>query len=139
LEILEESGTAAIADRDSRVAMVDTAQLVRRQMVDRRNHRPRICLGHNVVSGKDHRVLSGGQALIAVAKARAALDGRPEVDIADIKALAKPVLRHRIVLNYNAEAQGQTPETVIQKLIDNIPIHAEAPASHGRIESVLKA
>jgi MoxR-like ATPase len=81
----------------------------------------------------------GGQALIAVAKARAALDGRPEVDIADIKALAKPVLRHRIVLNYNAEAQGQTPETVIQKLIDNIPIHAEAPASHGRIESVLKA
>ena len=81
----------------------------------------------------------GGQALIAVAKARAALDGRPEVDVSDIKALAAPVLRHRIVLNYNAEAQGQTPETVIQKLIDNIPIHAEAPASHGRIESVLKA
>jgi MoxR-like ATPase len=81
----------------------------------------------------------GGQALISVAKARAALDGRPEVDIDDIKALAKPVLRHRIVLNYNAEAQGQTPETVIQKLIDTIPVHAEAQSSHGRIESVLKA
>ncbi len=81
----------------------------------------------------------GGQALISVAKARAALDGRPEVDVQDIKALAKPVLRHRIVLNYNAEAQGQSPETVIDKLIDSIPLHAEAPASHGRIESVLKA
>jgi MoxR-like ATPase len=81
----------------------------------------------------------GGQALISVAKARAALDGRPEVSIDDIKALAAPVLRHRIVLNYNAEAQGQTPETVIQKLIDAIPVHAEAQSSHGRIESVLKA
>jgi MoxR-like ATPase len=81
----------------------------------------------------------GGQSLIATAKARAALDGRPEVDVEDIKALAKPVLRHRLVLNYNAEAQGQTPETVIQKLIDTIPLHTEAPATHGRIESVLKA
>ncbi len=81
----------------------------------------------------------GGQSLIATAKARAALDGRPEVDVEDIKALAKPVLRHRIVLNYNAEAQGQTPETVIQKIIDTIPVHAEAKAGHGRVESVLKA
>ena len=53
-------------------------------------------------------------------------------------AQAAPVLRHRLVLNYNAEAQGQTPESVIQKLIDNIPLHAEAQR-HGRIESVLKA
>jgi MoxR-like ATPase len=81
----------------------------------------------------------GGQSLIATAKARAALDGRPEVDIEDIKALAKPVLRHRIVLNYNAEAQGQTPETVIQKLIDTIPIHAQPQAYHARVESVLKS
>ncbi len=81
----------------------------------------------------------GGQSLIATAKASAALDGRPEVDIDDIKALAKPVLRHRIVLNYNAEAQGQTPETVIQKLIDTIPVHTDAQAHHARVESVLKA
>ena len=53
---------------------------------------------------------------------RAALDGRPEVDVEDIKAMAAPVLRHRIVLNYNAESQGQTPETVIKKLVENIPL-----------------
>jgi MoxR-like ATPase len=73
------------------------------------------------------------------ARARAALDGRPEVDVEDIKAMAAPVLRHRLVLNYNAESQGQTPETVVKKLIENIPLHASARESHGRIESVLKA
>ncbi|HEX3358359.1 MAG TPA: MoxR family ATPase [Tepidisphaeraceae bacterium] len=81
----------------------------------------------------------GGQSLILCARAKAALDGRPEVDIEDIKAMAAPVLRHRMVLNYNAESQGQTPETVIKKLIDHIPMHASAKESHGRIESVLKA
>jgi MoxR-like ATPase len=79
----------------------------------------------------------GGQSLIMAARARAALDGRPEVDVEDIRALATPVLRHRMVINYNAESQGQTPETVIKKLLDTIPL---APKDHNaRIESVLKA
>src|SRR5450432_782631 len=47
----------------------------------------------------------GGQSLIMAARARAALDGRPEVGIEDIKAMAGAVLHHRIVLNYNAESQ----------------------------------
>ncbi len=81
----------------------------------------------------------GGQSLIAAAQARAALDGRPEVDITDIQAMAKAVLRHRIVLNYNAEAQGQTAETVIQKLIDAIPLDAAAEKAHERIRHVLKS
>ncbi|MCL2647489.1 MAG: MoxR family ATPase [Phycisphaerales bacterium] len=81
----------------------------------------------------------GGQALIATAQARAALDGRPEVDIADIKAMATAVLRHRIVLNYNAEAQGQTAETVIRRLIDTIPSDTAAEQAHERINRVLKA
>jgi MoxR-like ATPase len=81
----------------------------------------------------------GGQSLIAAAQARAALDGRPEVDIGDIQVMAKAVLRHRIVLNYNAEAQGQTAETVIQKLIDAIPLDAAAERTHERIRHVLKA
>ncbi len=81
----------------------------------------------------------GGQSLILASQARAALDGRPEVDIADIKAMATPVLRHRLVLNYNAESQGQTTETVIRKLLETTPVHDGAGASHGRIERVLKA
>jgi MoxR-like ATPase len=81
----------------------------------------------------------GGQSLIASAQARAALDGRPEVDITDIQAMAKAVLRHRIVLNYNAEAQGQTAETVIQKLVDAVPRDAAAEKAHERIAHVLKS
>jgi len=81
----------------------------------------------------------GGQALISTAQARAALDGRPEVDVADIKAMATAVLRHRIVLNYNAEAQGQTAETVIRRLIESIPLDASAEQAHERIKRVLKA
>ncbi len=80
----------------------------------------------------------GGQSLIAVAQARAALDGRPEVEIDDIRAMIPAVLRHRIVLNYNAEAQGQTAETVIRKLIEAIPLDQAAEQTHERIGRVLK-
>jgi MoxR-like ATPase len=79
----------------------------------------------------------GGQSLISAAQARAALDGRPEVEIDDIKALSIAVLRHRLVLNYNAESQGQTAETVIKKLIDTIPAH-DGGAVGSRVERVLK-
>src|SRR5437763_6686729 len=65
----------------------------------------------------------GGQSLISCAQARAALDGRPEVEVDDITAVATAALRHRIVLNYNAEAAGQTAESVIKKLIEAVPAH----------------
>jgi MoxR-like ATPase len=81
----------------------------------------------------------GGQSLIMAAQARAALDGRPEVDIDDIKAMAKAVLRHRLVINYNAESQGQTTETVVQKLLETIPLHKSGEGNNGRVERVLKA
>ena len=81
----------------------------------------------------------GGQSLIAAAQARAALDGRPEVDVGDIQAMVGAVLRHRIVLNYNAEAQGQTAETVIQRLVEAIPLDHAAEQAHERIGQVLKS
>ena len=81
----------------------------------------------------------GGQSLIQAAQARAALDGRPEVDVDDVRALAAPVLRHRLVLNYNAESGGQTPDTVIAKLLDAVPLHAGAGAAAARVDRVLKA
>ena len=80
----------------------------------------------------------GGQSLIAAAQARAALDGRPEVEVADIQAMVGAVLRHRIVLNYNAEAQGQTAESVIQKLVEATPLDRAADETHDRISHVLK-
>jgi MoxR-like ATPase len=81
----------------------------------------------------------GGQSLIAASQARAALDGRPEVDIGDIQTMIAAVLRHRIVLNYNAEAQGQNAETVIQKLVETVPLDRAAEQAHERIGHVLKA
>ena len=81
----------------------------------------------------------GGQSLIQSAQARAALDGRPEVDVEDVRALAAPVLRHRLVLNYNAESQGHTPDTVIAKLLDAVPLHRGAGAAGARVDRVLKA
>lgn len=80
----------------------------------------------------------GGQAMIMAAKARAALHGRPEVDVQDLRAVATAVLRHRIVLNYNAEAEGQTSDTVIAKLIQTVSLEGGSNHHPSKIERALK-
>jgi len=62
-----------------------------------------------------------GQFLITGGKAAAAMDGRPSVSLADIRKVAIPVLRHRISTNFQAQAEGMTPDTIIQRLLDEIP------------------
>ncbi|MFQ5824345.1 MAG: AAA family ATPase [bacterium] len=59
------------------------------------------------------------QYLILGAKTRAILDGRPTPEIEDVKALAKPVLRHRLVTNFNAEAEGIGTVDVVERLLKN--------------------
>ena len=54
------------------------------------------------------------QYLILGAKARAAMDGRGVPDLEDVNAMALPVLAHRIVINFQAEAEGMTPESLIE-------------------------
>ncbi len=61
--------------------------------------------------------LRAGQYLVLGGKARALLAGRPHVTQGDVDALAEPVMRHRILLNYRAEADGVTVEEVIKKLL----------------------
>ena len=58
------------------------------------------------------------QFLILGAKAKSILDGRPTADIDDIKSLALPVLRHRVLPNFNAEAEGMSVDDIISKLIN---------------------
>ncbi|KAA0132202.1 MAG: AAA family ATPase [Gimesia sp.] len=65
--------------------------------------------------------LRAAQSLILGAKARAVLRGRVHVTQEDIEALLAPVLRHRVLINYRAEAEGITVEQVVQKLIETIP------------------
>lgn len=76
------------------------------------------------------------QYLIIGAKARAILRGRNYVSTEDIRAVAHPVLRHRIITNYSASAEGITPDKVIDKLIEIIPDKA---AEDGRLSEVLKS
>jgi MoxR-like ATPase len=61
------------------------------------------------------------QNLILGAKARALLYGRSHVTTEDIKALAFPVLRHRILTNFTAASEGVTTDTVVKKLLDETP------------------
>ena len=64
------------------------------------------------------------QALVIGAKARALWQGRTHATHDDIRALAAPVLRHRILLNYRAEADGVSIEQVIEKLLAALPPNA---------------
>ena len=61
------------------------------------------------------------QHLILAGKARALLKGRYHVSTEDIRQVALPVLRHRIVTNFNAEAEGVRGDTIVHKLIEHIP------------------
>jgi MoxR-like ATPase len=61
------------------------------------------------------------QFLILGAKARALLQGRTHVSTDDIQALAKPVLRHRLVVNFAAESEGVTPDHIVDHLIQVTP------------------
>jgi MoxR-like ATPase len=61
------------------------------------------------------------QYLIIGAKAHAVLQGRYYVTVADVKAIAHPVLRHRVVTNFTAEAEGVTSDKIVDKLLEVIP------------------
>jgi len=61
------------------------------------------------------------QYLVLGAKARSILQGRGYASVEDIKAVAAPVLRHRILLNFNAEAEGVTSDDVVNRLLADVP------------------
>ncbi len=61
-------------------------------------------------------------ALTLAAKAWALLQGRAFVTPGDIKAIGTDVLRHRVILTYEAEAQGITSEAVVKRIFDNVPV-----------------
>ena len=62
-----------------------------------------------------------GQFLIQGGKALAAMDGRFSVALDDVKKIAIPVLRHRISTNFQAQAEGMTPDHVVERLIRETP------------------
>ena len=61
------------------------------------------------------------QCLILGAKARAVLRGQTHATLDDVQAVAAPVLRHRLVLNFHAEAEGLTADALVRRLIEHVP------------------
>ena len=68
----------------------------------------------------------GGQTLLLAAKVRALIDGRFNVSFDDIQAVAAPALRHRLILNFEAEAEGITTDHIIGQVLRDVPKDAQA-------------
>jgi MoxR-like ATPase len=79
------------------------------------------------------------QYLVLGAKARAVLRGRHYAGQEDIRAVAAPVLRHRIKTNFNADAEGITADELIRRLIETIPTVKEDDPAAGKVPPVFKA
>jgi MoxR-like ATPase len=61
------------------------------------------------------------------------------VSTEDIRAVAGPVLRHRIVTNFNAEAEGLKPDDIVQRLIKTVPVDGHEAERSGKLPKVFKS
>jgi MoxR-like ATPase len=76
------------------------------------------------------------QYLILGSKARALLHGRTYVSTEDIQALAKPVLRHRLVVNFAAETEGVTPDKIVDRLLESTPTQEDELTRDVRFQKI---
>ncbi len=67
----------------------------------------------------------GGQALVLGGKVHALLDGRMNLSFEDVRAVARPALRHRIELNFEGEAEDISPDQIVDDVIDRVPEMSE--------------
>jgi MoxR-like ATPase len=79
------------------------------------------------------------QYLVLAAKARAVLFGRYYVSTEDIRAVAGPVLRHRIITNFNAEAEGIRPDDIVKRLIKATPVDGHEAEQSGKLPKIFKS
>ena len=63
----------------------------------------------------------GAQALVLAAKVLALMHGRVNVSFDDIREIAYPALRHRLILNFEGEAEGVHPDQIVSQLLQEIP------------------
>ena len=68
--------------------------------------------------------LRGSQALVRGAKARALMHGRYHASLKDIQALARPILRHRVITNFYAESERIDSDAIIDRLLETVPVPA---------------
>ena len=63
----------------------------------------------------------GVKALILAAKFQALLDGRWNVSFSDVRNVALPALRHRVLLNFEGEAEGVSPDAIVAEILERTP------------------
>ncbi len=68
------------------------------------------------------------QALVLAGKVRALLDGRANVSAEDIRAIVLPAMRHRVLLNFEGEAEGLSPDEVLTNIVETLPVNVTAGA-----------
>jgi len=78
------------------------------------------------------------QYLVLGGRAFAVLEGRNYVSTEDIKRVAAPVLRHRVITNFNADSEGITSDTIVEKLIADTPDKEEALTHDAKLEKTFK-
>ena len=76
------------------------------------------------------------QFLILGSKTRALLQARTHVTCEDIQSLARPVLRHRLVLSFTAESEGVTPDDVIDELLSITPTREDELTNDPRFQKI---
>ena len=76
----------------------------------------------------------GVQNLLLGAKARAVLEGRTFASTEDVRAVALPVLRHRVITNFSAESSGVTSDDIINRLLDELPERNDGDAVAPAVE-----
>jgi len=79
------------------------------------------------------------QYLVLAGKARAILHGRYYVSTDDIRQVAYPVLRHRLITNFNAEAEGIKPDDIVRQLVEAVPTGESEALSGGRVPQVFRS
>jgi len=78
------------------------------------------------------------QYLVLAGKARAVLDGRTHVTIEDIREVAHPVLRHRLITSFNAEADGLRSDDLIDRLLEAVPTDGGSPSTENQMDAVMR-
>ncbi|HRY68820.1 MAG TPA: MoxR family ATPase [Phycisphaerae bacterium] len=155
LRIAEVTATDITAARDSIPAVLDAGQVLELQDVARRVPAARHVVAHALDIVRRTRPGEPGapeitarmikwgagpravQFLVSAAKARAVLHGQYHVSVEDIRAVVHPVLRHRIVTTFSAEAEGYSTDRIVDELLSQIPPHQSALTQDGRIQKVL--
>ncbi|MGD0898492.1 MAG: MoxR family ATPase [Thermoguttaceae bacterium] len=126
----EEGEVTAILDRDQILALQHVVRRipVSEHVVDyvlRLVRATRVNQADAPQFVRDHVSWGAGpracQCLVLAGKAHAAIHGRYHVATDDITAVAKPALRHRIVMNFNADAEGFSADRLVERLIETIP------------------